>query len=60
MEHLVNNPVFPDPDPVQRFRASEFLHVMGEGIIGEAFKMFEKYEGVMFRESSGDPSQRCS
>jgi K+/H+ antiporter YhaU regulatory subunit KhtT len=41
MEHLVNNPVFPDPDPVQRFRAGKFLYVVGKWICGQIFKVFE-------------------
>jgi hypothetical protein len=33
VEHLVNNPVIPGPDPVQRFCTGEFLHIMRERII---------------------------
>jgi hypothetical protein len=32
MQHPVNNPVLPDPDPVQRFRAGKFLHIVREEI----------------------------
>jgi len=46
MQHLINNPVLPDPDPVQRFRTGQFDRIVRERIFSEDFPRAQKYSGA--------------
>ena len=41
VQYLVNNPVIPDPDPVQRFGTSQFDRIVRERIVRKILDMLK-------------------
>ncbi len=59
VQHRVNNPVFPYPDPVQRFRTGQFDRIVRERICFKDFPRAQKYSGAGLLGFSGNLSSRC-